>query len=163
MMRIYLCDHARRPPSWCGQSQELPGKAELPEMQGPPLHDEDAEWLAFLEQVDPTNLSQEDVALVRKRAVERRDPQAMEILGYLYAEGQTVARDYVEAYRWYGLAYLAGEKRVRANMDLVWAQLQRHDLPGALALAREFDALARGETPASLAPAQGKTAESVAQ
>src|SRR3546814_19375376 len=30
---------------------------------------------------------------VRRRAVERRDPQAMEILGFLYAEGLAVKRD----------------------------------------------------------------------
>src|SRR3546814_12981930 len=57
----------------------------------------------------------EEVAMVRRRAVERRDPQAMEILGFLYAEGLAVKRDYVEAYRWYGLAFLAGEASVRAN------------------------------------------------
>src|SRR3546814_12020035 len=78
----------------------------------------------------------------------------MEILGFLYAEGLAVKRDYVEAYRWYGLAFLAGEASVRANMDIVWALLQRHDLEGAMAIAREFDALAAGEVPAGLAPAQ---------
>lgn len=150
MMRIYICDHARRPPHWCGESQELPGMAEVPEPQGPPLSEEDARWLAFLEGADPNNLSQEDVATIRLRAIKRRDPQAMEILGFLYAEGGAVARDYVEAYRWYGLAYLAGETRVRPNMDVVWQQLQRHDLEGALALTREFNALADGEVPESL-------------
>lgn len=150
MMRIYLCEHSRRPPSWCGAPQELPANAELPDPQGPPLIEEDARWLAFLDQADPTNLSQEDVATIRLRATRRRDPQAMEILGFLYAEGVSVERDYAEAYRWYGLAYLAGETRVRPNMDVVWQQLQRHDLEAALALTREFDALQAGEVPESL-------------
>src|SRR3546814_8058245 len=91
--------------------------------------------------------------MLRRRAIERRDPQAMEILGFLYAEGLSVARDYVEAYRWYGMAYLAGEHSVRPNMDVVWELLQRSDLEGALALTREFDALAAGEVPPGLAPA----------
>ncbi len=150
MMRIYLCDHSRRPPSWCGEPQGLPADAQLPDSQGPPLIEEDARWLAFLDQADPNNLSQEDVATIRLRAVKRRDPQAMEILGFLYAEGVSVERDYAEAYRWYGLAFLAGEKRVRPNMDVVWQQLQRHDLEGALAVSREFNALAAGEVPESL-------------
>lgn len=150
MMRIYLCDHARRPPSWCGAPQELPANAELPETQGPPLAKEDARWLAFLDQADPTNLSPEDVATIRLRAVRRRDPQAMEILGFLYAEGVSVERDYAEAYRWYGMAHLAGESQVRANMDIVWRQLQRHDLEAAIALTREFNALQAGEVPESL-------------
>src|SRR3546814_17242966 len=76
------------------------------------------------------------------------------ILGFLYAEGLAVKRDYVEAYRWYGLAFLAGEASVRANMDIVWALLQRHALEGAMAIAREFDALAAGAVPAGLAPDQ---------
>ncbi|GAB4394740.1 MAG: hypothetical protein Tsb0032_22680 [Kiloniellaceae bacterium] len=149
MMRIYLCDHARRPPSWCGEPRELPGKAELPAPQGPPLIEEDARWLTFLDQADPNNLSEEDVATIRLRATKRRDPQAMEILGFLYAEGISVDRDYAESYRWYGLAYLLGEARVRSNMDVVWQQLQRHDLEGAQALARDFNALAAGEVPES--------------
>jgi hypothetical protein len=148
MMRLYICDHARRPPQWCGEQRALPAQVPLPDPQGPPLAAEDAEWLAFLEKVDPANPTPKQIALVRRRAVERRDPQAMEILGYLYAEGVAVERDFAEAYRWYGLAYLAGEKRVRANMDIVWQQLQRYDVEGALALTREFDALAQGEVPA---------------
>jgi len=151
MMRVYICDYARRPPTWCGEHQELPAKAALPDPQGPPLIAEDAEWLAFLETAEPASFTKEEVALVRRRAAERRDPQAMEILGYLYAQGVAVERDYAEAYRWYGLAFLAGEKRVRPNMDIVWQQLQRHDLEGALRLTREFDALAQGEVPPGFA------------
>ena len=152
MMRVYICDHARRPPQWCGdQHRELPANVPLPDPQGPPLVAEDAAWLAFLEAIDPANLTPEQVALVRRRAVERRDPQAMEILGYLYAEGLAVERDFAEAYRWYGLAFLAGEKRVRANMDIVWDQLQRYDVESALVLTREFDALAAGEVPEGFA------------
>ncbi|MEQ9607359.1 MAG: SEL1-like repeat protein, partial [Kiloniellaceae bacterium] len=98
------------------------------------------------------DLDAQEIDLVRQRASVRRDPQAMEILGDLYAEGLSVPRDYAEAYRWYGLAFLSGEKRVRPNMDVVWQQLQRHDLEAALALTREFDAVAAGEVPASLLP-----------
>jgi TPR repeat protein len=159
-MRLYLCDHARRPPSWCGGPRELPAKAALPEPHGPPLIEEDAAWLAFLEEVQPGELSAQDVERVRRRAVERRDPQAMEILGFLHAEGLSVERDYAEAYRWYGMAYLSGEKRVRPNMDVVWQLLQRHDLEAALALTREFDALAKGEVPPGLK--QAPAAESPA-
>ena len=163
MMRVYVCEHARRQPSWCGGPRELPANVALPEPQGPPLAEEDARWLAFLEQADPADLDAEEIALVRQRASGRRDPQAMEILGYLYAEGLSVPRDYAEAYRWYGLAFLSGEKRVRPNMDVVWQQLQRHDLEGAMALTREFDALAAGEVPASLLPPAGHPVENPAE
>lgn len=158
MMRVYVCTHARRPPSWCAVESELPSKAELPEQQGPPLTAEDAAWLAFLDQADPDNLSAEDIAVIERRASGRRDPQAMEILGYLYVQGVSVERDYAEAYRWYGRAYLAGEKRVRANMDVVWMLLQKHDLNAALALTREFNALsAEGEaSPAGEADPTGR-------
>ena len=88
MMRIYLCDHARRPPTWCAEPRQLPANVELPEPQGPPLHDEDKRWLAFLEQADPANLSPAEVTTIRRRALERRDPQAMEILGFLYDSSQ---------------------------------------------------------------------------
>ncbi|CAN0393788.1 unnamed protein product, partial [Ectocarpus sp. 13 AM-2016] len=80
-----------------------------------------------------------------RRALDRRDTQAMEILGYLYAQGISVDRDYAEAYRWYGRALLAGEQRVRPNLDLVWGLLQRYDLEAAVALTREFNALKEGE------------------
>jgi hypothetical protein len=152
LMRLYVCDHARRRPSWCAEQREQPATAALPEPQGPSLTPEDAAWSAFLKTADPAKLTEDEVAMVRRRAVERRDPQAMEILGFLHAEGLSVERDYVEAYRWYGMAFLAGEVSVRPNMDIVWQLLQRHDLEGALALTREFDALAAGEVPAGLAP-----------
>lgn len=145
MMRIYVCSHARRSPSWCNDDQDLPSKAPLPDEHGPPLTAEDAAWLSFLETADPSNLSPEDIAVIKRRATERRDPQAMEILGFLYAQGGAVERSYAEAYRWYGRAYLAGEHGVRANMDIVWDLLQRHDIESALALTREFNALERGE------------------
>lgn len=141
MMRIYVCSHARRPPSWCAEEQQLPSEAPLPDEQGPPLTAEDAAWMTFLETADPGNLSLKDVAFIKKRALKRRDTQAMEILGYLYAQGISVDRDYAEAYRWYGRAYLAGEKRVKPNMDLVWGLLQKFDLQAAVALTREFNAL----------------------
>lgn len=153
LMRLYVCEHARRPPSWCGEAEPPPAPAALPEVQGPTRDPEDARWQAFLESARPAELSAAEVAMVRRRAVERRDPQAMEILGFLHAEGLSVERDYVEAYRWYGMAFLAGETAVAANMEIVWGLLQRHDVKGATALKREFDALAAGEAPASLAPA----------
>lgn len=145
MMRLYVCSHARRNPSWCEEDQRLPSKAPLPEEHGPPLTAEDAAWLAFLEETDPNALTAQDVEVIRRRASVRRDPQAMEILGFIYAQGGAVERNYAEAYRWYGRAYLAGERRVRPNMDIVWNLLQRHDLEAALALTREFNALNRGE------------------
>jgi len=155
MMRIYVCQHARRPPSWCEGPSELPANAVLPDRHGPPLSEEDALWLAFMDKLDPASLTPGDVATVRRRATERRDPQAMEILGYIYAQGLSVERDYAEAYRWYGLAYLSGERRVRANMDVVWQQLQRYDVQGALTLTREFNALAEGEVPPGMVPLPG--------
>ncbi|WP_340117075.1 SEL1-like repeat protein [Pelagibius sp. 7325] len=163
MMRVYVCEHARRRPSWCDGPRELPANAALPEPQGPPLAEEDARWLAFLDQADPADLDAEEIALVRQRASVRRDPQAMEILAYLYAEGLSLPRDYAEAYRWYGLAFLSGEKRVRPNMDVVWQQLQRHDLEAAMALTREFDAVAAGEVPASMLPPAEEPVEKSAE
>lgn len=151
MMRVYVCDYARRPPSWCRKKhEELPAKQGLPPVQGPPLTKEDAQWLDFIEHANPADLSTADLETVRHRAVGRRDPQAMEILGYAYAEGVGVRRDYAESYRWYGLAYLAGEHRVKPNMDIVWKQLVQTDPAAAHSLTREFDALTSGEVPDSL-------------
>jgi len=153
VMRLYICDYARRPPSWCADENKPPAPVALPEPQGPTLSPEDAAWQDFLKSAEPAKLSADQLAMLRRRAVEQRDPEAMEILGFLHAEGLSVPRDYVEAYRWYGLAFLAGETGVRENMDIVWQQVQQHDLEGAQLLKREFDSLAAGEVPASLAPA----------
>lgn len=163
MMRIYVCSHARRNPSWCDDDQDLPSKAPLPDEQGPPLTAEDAAWLTFLESADPANLSPQDIAVIERRATERRDPQAMEILGFIYAQGGAVERNYAEAYRWYGRAYLAGEHSVRANMDIVWGLLQRHDIESALALTREFNALARGEQLPMGSSAEGSATPATAE
>lgn len=158
LMRLYICDYARRPPSWCADERRPPAAAALPEPQGPTLSPEDAAWQDFLKTAEPAKLRGEQLAMLRRRAVERRDPEAMEILGFLHAEGLSVPRDYIEAYRWYGLAFLAGETGVRENMDIVWQRVQQHDLEGAQALKREFDSLAAGGIPASLAPAPAPTA-----
>ncbi len=45
---------------------------------------------------------------------------------------------------------------MRANMDIVWRLLQRHDIEAALALTREFNALTSGrQVPAPGGPKKG--------
>ena len=46
-----------------------------------------------------------------------------------------IDKDLVEAYRQYGLAFLKGLQRVKANMDVIWAQLPRNQ---KTALLSEF-------------------------
>src|SRR3546814_18416004 len=48
-MRLYVCDHARRPPNWCAEEAERPVVTALPDPQGPLRTPEDAAWQSFLE------------------------------------------------------------------------------------------------------------------
>lgn len=131
-MRRYICDHAARRPTWC-----LDPKNDLkvhrprePETFGPGYSVEDARWTDLIRKGDPTKLGADDVAFIRRRAESTGDPNAMEILGYLYANGHGAERDPVLAYIWYGRAFLEGKTEVRSNMDVLWREIAVEEKSG---------------------------------
>jgi TPR repeat protein len=60
----------------------------------------------------------------------------------MYDLGQGVAQDWVQAYMWYNLADMAGNKTATSNMKIVEAKITPWQVEQAQALAREW--LAKG-------------------
>ncbi|MEM7168973.1 MAG: SEL1-like repeat protein [Pseudomonadota bacterium] len=140
-MRAYACRYAWRAPQWCESiaADRRLYAVEEAEMFGPQITADDVRWLRLLESGDPQSLDDEDVAFIHNRAEANADPQAMEILGYLYSQGLGVKQDYGEAYIWYGRAYLSGESHVQENMDIVWSLLNQTDQVRAREIAQQYN------------------------
>ncbi len=150
VMQSYVCHYADRAPSWCERLQAAAKTYGIDEAEvfGPVASPDDLRWLDLLENGDPRDLSRDDIAFIHQRAKVGKDPQAMEILGYLYSQGLGVERDFAESYLWYGQALLAGEHHVRENMDAVWTLLVHSDRVKADQLARQFSLPENGQNPA---------------
>lgn len=128
-MRHYICGHSVRKPAWCGgRERELKVyEPKEPEPIGPAFSADDSRWYRLLTEGDPESFDTEDVRFIRHRAEATGDPDAMEILGYLYANGYGTGRDPAEAYIWYGRAALEGKAGMQPNMDLLWAEIVDKD------------------------------------
>jgi TPR repeat protein len=128
-MRIYICRYAKLRPAWCDAADRAPTvhPSAKPEVYGPKFTAADAQWHRLLRSADPRTFTSSDIELIRKRAEETGDPEAMEIMGYLHARGIGVPRDPEVAYIWYGRAFLSGETGVKANMDVLWDEMVLKD------------------------------------
>ena len=71
-------------------------------------------------------------------ATERGDAYAQEHLGLLYAEGEGVVRDYVQAYMWFDLAAMQGNEGTLSNRDYSATLMTPADISKAKAMAREW-------------------------
>ncbi|MDX1402728.1 MAG: hypothetical protein R3245_12465 [Kiloniellales bacterium] len=136
----YVCDYAQRPPAWCAERPWSPNvyTNHKPEVYGPSAPQDEAQWLRLRNRLSHESLSSEDVSVIRRRALIRKDPEAMEIMGYLHAEGLAVPQDLEEAYVWYGRSYLAGRRGVKENMDILWARIVAEDMDAANRLKAYF-------------------------
>ena len=131
-MRHYICGHSARRPAWCVERErELKVyEPKEPEPIGPAFSADDSRWYRLLTGGDPESFNAEDVRFIRHRAEATGDPDAMEILGFLYANGYGTSRDPAEAYIWYGRAALEGKVGMQPNMDLLWAEIVDKDKTG---------------------------------
>ncbi len=96
---------------------------EPPALEGKPKTVSDADWDALIQRVAAAPPNPADFKMLSLRASEDADPAAMEVLGYAYAAGWGVAKDYAEAYLYYGRAFLAGAGHVKPNLDQIWTVL----------------------------------------
>lgn len=81
-------------------------------------------WMAFLENADISKLTADQVGLVQEMAKTGEAPEADEILGFAYSKGlASLPKDLAQAYRHYGRAFLKGLKRVKPNLDQIWAKI----------------------------------------
>ncbi len=95
-----------------------------------------------------------------RRLAEAGDADAQYMLGYLYAMGDGVPQDYVEAHKWFNLA-AAGGKAVAARAR---DRLARHMTPAQIGEAQRLARAWRPSTPvASAEPPAGLDPEGVAE
>lgn len=82
-------------------------------------------WMVIVKGVAEGKLTRAQMAAIRKSAREG-DARALELLGWMYSVGQNVRQDYMQAYRYYGEAFLRGNTGVKKNMDAIWEWLEPH-------------------------------------
>ena len=68
-----------------------------------------------------------DVEVVRQRAEMEGYPPAMDILGWMYENGQGLKRDYRKAFMWYERAALAGKTNLRGSSAKIFHRLNQRD------------------------------------
>lgn len=84
----------------------------------------DNRWNALLKRIASGPPSPPDLRMLTLRADEDKDPAAMEVLGYAYAQGWGVTQDYTRAYEYYGRAFSLGSSDVKSNLDQLWKHLE---------------------------------------
>lgn len=82
-----------------------------------------------------------------ERLAEQGDPDAQALLGHMYANGQGVLQDYVEAHKWFNLAAAQGSSGAREARDRIEKRMTPQQLAQAQQLAREWQPKP-AETPA---------------
>lgn len=136
-----------QPPAWCAEWRRMveqnrvlpPVDTEHPEFGMPsgnpypappgrrppppsPLPEE--EWRETVRRLTAHDYRREDLRRVQTMA-DFGATDALEILGWMYAEGVMVDKSAEKAYEYYGRALLAGAAHVRPNLDILWPQLSR--------------------------------------
>src|SRR3990172_11424414 len=66
------------------------------------------------------------------------DADAQFILGDMYAQGQGVTQDHVQAYKWYEIASQNGARHAPAARDALKSKMSAEDINQAQQLAREW-------------------------
>jgi len=87
-------------------------------------------WKQAVAHAAANKMTDQDMALIREH-IAVGDAGAMELLAWMYANGQGVPRDYTRAYEFYGRAVLAGREDLRPQLVPLWKQLnetQRNEI-----------------------------------
>ena len=64
--------------------------------------------------------------------------EALYDLGLLYSTGQGVARDYVQAHKWFNLASICGVRRAQVDRCELARDMEKNDIAEAQRQAREW-------------------------
>lgn len=96
-------------------------------------------------------MAQDEVEAAKwfRKAAEQNFAPALYNLGFRYANGRGVAKDYVEAYAWTLLAAAQGDEDARKLMPLLEKKMSREQIAEAQKRARDFK-------PRDAAPAGGR-------
>ncbi len=71
---------------------------------------------------------------------ERGNEAAQASLGFMYAKGQEVAQNYIQAYMWITLAVAQGNEKAVKGLELLEKSMTLDELAEAQRLAREWKA-----------------------
>lgn len=141
LTKRFICTSYGEIPDWC---DDLPDKVEVPKSIAGVLaarQESEAERqaaaqaaadiiaarTALAKRVKSGRAAPNDVEKLIEQA-KAGEQEAMELIAWMYAQGLSPERKDEDelkelAYIWYGKAYLAGAKEVKANMDKIWPTL----------------------------------------
>lgn len=86
---------------------------------------------------------------------EAGDPDAQFVMGRMFARGEGVLQDYVEAHKWYNLASSRGQRLAVASRDALATQMTSEQIAQAQELARAWRPLGRASLSSPSPPAGG--------
>ncbi len=75
---------------------------------------------------------------VTRKAAGKGHASSQYNLGVMYAKGQGVTQDFVQAHMWFSLAAAKGEETARKGLDLVAEEMTSAEIAEAQRLAREW-------------------------
>ncbi len=75
---------------------------------------------------------------VTRKAAGKGHASSQYNLGVMYAKGQGVTQDFVQAHMWFNLAAAKGEETARKGLDLVAEEMTPAEIAEAQRLAREW-------------------------
>jgi hypothetical protein len=93
------------------------------------------EWREVVERIQSKNFTVKDVINVDRRA-RAGEPDAMELLAWMYLNGRGVPQSYYYAYEFYGKALLVGRPQLKENLDKIWPFLKAAEKEAA---RRQFE------------------------
>lgn len=121
LFQSYLCMSTDPPPE-CIQPATEAADDDIAAAGGVTLAETKA-WAALKELWPNITGTPEQIALIRLRADKRDDPEAFEMMGFLYQKGIGMPRDPVEAFKSYRHAYDLGRKGNGTALAEVWRSL----------------------------------------
>ena len=71
-------------------------------------------------------------------AAEQGVPEAQFNLGYKYATGEGIPKDYIQAYAWFNIAAAQGEETAKENLENITNEMSTPGITKAQELSREY-------------------------
>ena len=112
LMRTYMCLSADPPPECAKRHGEQPSDAAtLADIEAVKQEARDNEiWAKLREDWPNIQFTEENVGVIQRRADNREDPEAFEMVGFMLQNGQGMQKDLLESFKIYRKAYENGRK-----------------------------------------------------
>ncbi len=112
LMRTYMCLSADPPPECAKRHGEQPSDAAtLADIEAVKQEARDNEiWAKLREDWPNIQFTEENVGVIQRRADNREDPEAFEMVGFMLQNGQGMPKDLLESFKIYRKAYENGRK-----------------------------------------------------